>query len=290
MTGPQALRPRAPAYRPGGLATVYVLAVLTFVCLPLAWAGYLAFTEYHGFLDPEFTGLDNLYKAAADPLLLTALRNTCLLLLIVVPLRLVLAVGLALLLAPGRRGNGAARTAVLLPSVVPDTAWALVWLWLLNPQFGPLSVVTGQGLGLLTEPWPTRVGIAVMLSFQVGEGFVIFLVGRRLVPHEIYEAAALEGTSRWYATRRISLPLLAPLMALMVLRDVVLVASVSFVAILLVTNGGPRESTVTLPLYLYNQGFRYGDVGLVSMVSLLTLVATAAVVVPVVLLARRRLG
>lgn len=279
---------RVPAYRPGSLATVYVLAVLTFVCLPLGWASYLAFTEYHGFLAPEFTGLDNLQEAAADPLLHTAVRNTCLLLLVVVPLRLVLAVGLALLLAPGRRGNGAARAAVLLPSVVPDTAWALVWLWMLNPQFGPLGAMTGQGLGLLTEPWPTRVGIALMLSFQIGESFVICLVGRRLVPYELYEAAALEGASRWYVTRRISLPLLAPLMALVVLRDVVLVTSASFVAIMLVTNGGPRESTVTLPLYLYSQGFRYGDIGLVSMVSLLGLVATAAVVVPAVLLARRR--
>lgn len=281
---------RAPAYRPGSLAAVYVLAVLTFVCLPLVWAGYLAFTEYHGFLAPEFIGLDNLQKAAADPLLHTAVRNTCLLLLIVVPLRLVIAVGLALQLAPGRRGNAAARAVVLLPSVVPDTAWALVWLWMLNPQFGPLSAMTGQGLGLLTEPWPTRIGIALMLSFQIGESFVICLVGRRLVRHEIYEAAALEGAGRWYVTRRISLPLLAPLMALVVLRDIVLVTSVSFVAIMLVTNGGPRESTVTLPLYLYSQGFRYGDLGLVSMVSLLALVATAAVVAPAALLARRRLG
>jgi multiple sugar transport system permease protein len=287
---PAMMSARASVHRPGSLATVYVLAVVTFVCVPLVWASYLAFTEYHGFLAPELTGLDNLREAAADPLLGTAIRNTLLLVLLVVPVRLVLAVGLALMLARERRGHGAVRAMVLLPSVIPDTAWALVWLWILNPQFGPLSALTGHGFGLLTEPWPTRIGIALMLSFQVGESFVICLIGRRLVPHEIYEAAAVEGASPWFVTRRITLPALGPLLALVVLRDVVLVASVSFVAVLLVTNGGPRESTVTLPLYLYSQGFRYGDLGLVSAVSLVAFAVTAVVVIPAAtLLARRRL-
>jgi len=245
-------------WRPGLLAVPYLVGLTLTIGLPVALAIGLAFTDYHGFTAPEFVGLSNLTDALRDEQVAKAARNTLILVALIVPVRLLIAVGAAIFLSRTTPGTGAARAAVFLPSVVPDTAWALLWLWLLNPQFGPLSNAVGGGLGLLTEEWPTRVGIAAMLGLQVGESFVVCLAARRVVPSDVYEAAAVEGARPWF----------------------VLVATATFIPILLVTEGGPRESTVTLPLHLYLQGFRYGDLGYVCMLSMVLFVVTAALVLP----------
>jgi multiple sugar transport system permease protein len=262
-------------WRPGRLAAPYVAGVTLLFVVPLIVTTALAFTEYHGLATPRFTGFDNLREASRDDALHRAALTTGLLVLVVVPLRLVLAVAASLALWGRGRGRGAGRTAVFLPSLVPDSAWAMVWLWLLNPLFGPVAAVFGEGTGLLTEPWPTRLGIALMLAFQIGESFVVCLAARSLIPHSAYEAGLVEGASRWHITRRITLPLMSPAIGLLALRDVIVLSTAVFIPVLVVTSGGPRESTTTLPLYLYLQGFRYGDLGYVSAVALIVLVAAA---------------
>ena len=266
---------RARRWWGGSLAVPFVVGLTALLVVPAAVAAGLAFTEYYGFRSPELTGLDNLRRAWGDERFARSLGNGALLALLVVPLRLLLATGAALLLERRFRGVGAARTAVYLPSVVPDAAWALLWLWLLNPLYGPLA---GLGAGLLTEAWPTRVGLALMLALQVGESFVVALAARRMIPDRYYEVAAVEGASAWFTVRRVTLRLMAPVLALLALRDVILVLQVTFVPVLLVTEGGPRESTLTPPLVVYERAFLYGELGYASMLSLVLLVSTAVVV------------
>ena len=268
-------------WRGGSLATPYVVGLVLLLVLPAAVAGSLAFTEYYGFTAPEFTGLDNARRAIGDEQFARSLGNGALLALLVVPLRLVLATGAALLLERRFRGVGAARTAVYLPSVVPDAAWALLWLWLLNPLYGPVpSALSAAGVetGLLTEAWPTRLGLALMLALQVGESFIVALAARRMIPSRLYQVAAVEGASPWFTVRRVTLRLMAPVLALLALRDLVLVLQVTFVPVLLVTAGGPRESTLTPPLVIYERAFLYGELGYASMLSLALLVSTAVVI------------
>ena len=256
-----------------------------------------------GYARPRFVGLDHVREALDDDALHRALRATGLLVALVVPTRLLLVLPLALLLAgprPGRRSRltgrlarGWGRVAAVAPSVVPESAWALLWLWLLNPVNGPVALALGQGTGLLTEPGPTRLGVAAMLALQLGESFIVLLAARAALPRAVMEAAAVEGASSSYVVRRVTLPLLAPVIGFLVLRDTVLVATAVFVPILVLTDGGPREAT-TLPVLLYRQGFVYGDLGYVSAVSVLVLLATALVVAltvaPALLLRRLRHG
>jgi multiple sugar transport system permease protein len=284
------------------LATPYVVGLVLVVAVPLLAGAWLGLTEFHGVDTPRFTGLDNVRTALDDQALLAALRTTGVLVALVVPTRLLLVLPLALLLAgprPGHRsrlggrlGRGWARVVVVAPTVVPESAWALLWLWLLNPVNGPVALALGPGTGLLTEPGPTRLGVAAMVALQLGESFVVLLAARAALPRSALEAAALEGASGWCVLRRVTLPLLAPVVGFLVLRDTVLVATAVFVPILVLTAGGPRESTTTLPVLLYVQGFRYGDLGYVSAVSVLVLLAVVAVglltVLPAWLLARRR--
>lgn len=275
----------------GSLAAPYVAGLVVLLLVPTAAAAVLAVTEYYGFEPPRFTGLDNVRRAVSDELFLTSLRNVALIAVVAVPLRVLLAVGAALVLATRFRGAAAGRVATYLPSVVPDAAWALLWLWLLNPLYGPLPAVlrsVGVGApGFLTDPTAARVGIALMFALQVGESFVVALAARRAIPERLYEAAAVESARPSYVLRRVTLPLMAPLLGLLALRDLVLLLQVSFLPVLLVTEGGPRDATLTPPLYLYQRAFVYGELGYASALSVLLLLLTAVALAAQGLVLRR---
>lgn len=275
----------------GSLAAPYVAGLVVLLLVPTAAAAGLAVTEYYGFEPPRFTGLDNVRRAVSDELFLTSLRNVALVAVVAVPLRVLLAVGAALVLATRFRGAAAGRVATYLPSVVPDAAWALLWLWLLNPLYGPLPAVlrsVGVGApGFLTDPTAARVGIALMFALQVGESFVVALAARRAIPERLYEAAAVESARPSYVLRRLTLPLMAPLLGLLALRDLVLLLQVSFLPVLLVTEGGPRDATLTPPLYLYQRAFVYGELGYASALSVLLLLLTAVALAAQAMVLRR---
>lgn len=262
------------------LAWPYLAGLLLLVALPLCGSVALAFTEYSGISAPEFNGLDNLSRLLGDASFWRAFGNSIVYAAIAVPVRLVVAVGLALLLHKRALGATAGRVGAYMPSVIPDVAYALLWLWLLNPLYGPLAVALG-GAGfpdVLTDPWSARVAMALMGAFQVGEAFIVALAARRAVSERLYEAAAVDGASAWFTLRRLTLPVMAPLIGLLALRDVILSFQINFVPALLVTEGGPRLATTYLPLYAYRQAFRYFRLGYASAMSLTMFLFTGLIV------------
>jgi multiple sugar transport system permease protein len=267
--------------RTGRFAFPYVAGLTLLVGIPVAGAVAMAFTNFSGVQEPEWVGLDNFDRLLDQPLFWRSLGNTAAFVAIAVPLRIAAAVGLALLLHRRTAGAGIARGIAYLPTVVPDVAYALLWLWLLNPLYGPLAAaLSSAGVtspGWLTEPWPARIAIAVMGAFQVGEAFVVALAARRTVPEPLYEAARVEGATPWYTLRNVTLPVMAPVLGLLALRDVVLALQVNFVPAFLVTEGGPGYATTFLPLYVYEQGFRYFRFGYAAAVSVVMFAFTAAI-------------
>ena len=279
------MRVRAP------LATPYLFGLLALVALPALAALALAFTDFSGIGAPEPVGLDNFSRLLGDAAFWRSLGNSLVYAAIAVPLRIAAAVAFALLLH--RRGTGiaAARTTAYVPTVVPDVAYALLWLWLLNPLFGPLTLGI-EALGLpspdwLTDPWGARVGLAVMGAFQIGEAFVVALAARRSIPAPLYEAARVEGAGPWFAFRSITLPLMAPLLALLALRDVILSLQLNFVPALIVTGGGPRYATTYVSLYAYQQGFRYFRLGYAAAISVALFVLTGLALLAQARIAKR---
>ena len=277
--------------RTSRLATPYLLGLALLVGLPAVAALGLAFTEFSGIESPRFIGFDNFERLAGDAAFRRSLGNSAIYVAISVPLRLAAATALALLLYRRGRGIGAARGAAYLPTVIPDAAYALLWLWFLNPLYGPLAAAIGSvGLdspGWLTEPWPARVGIAVMGAFQIGEGFVVALAARRAIPGQLHEAARVDGATPWFAFSRVTLPLMAPVLALLALRDVVFSLQANFVPALLVTDGGPRYATTYVPLYVYRTAFRYFRLGYASSIAVAMFVITGLIVYVQYRLARR---
>jgi len=240
----------------GALALVAVPALATF-----------AFALFEAdLLGPSrWIGLANFRELLDDPFFHRALVNSLVFAAIAVPLRLTAATGFALLLARDGRGTNAGRTAVYSPSVVPDIAWAVLWFFLLNPIYGPLNILLGAvGLpqpGWLTEPTAAMAAIILLSAFTVGEGFIVALATRKELPGELFEAARLEGASAWHVLRRVTLPLMAPTLALLAVRDAALTLQVSFTPAYLLTDGGPDRATLFLPLLVYDVGFeqlRYG--------------------------------
>jgi multiple sugar transport system permease protein len=265
---------------------------LLLVLTPLLLALGLAFTSYFGFRAPVPTGLDNLSRLVADTVFWKAVGISAMIALVVVPLRLLLAVGAALLLSRRRGATSAVgRASAYLPSVVPDAAWALLWLWILNPLYGPLPALLGAlGVpdpGFLTTPWGARLGLVLVLAFQVGEAFVVALAARAAIPARLHEAIEVEGGSPWFATTRVTLPLMLPIVLVLAVRDVVVVVQNAFVPALLVTEGGPANATLTAPLLIYRRAFEYGELGYASTLSVTLLVLTGlAAALPLWLAAR----
>lgn len=258
----------------------YLGGLLLLIALPLFGAVALAFTEFSGIGAPEFIGVDNFTRLWQDSAFWRSLGNSLIFVLVSVPLRLSAAVAFALLLHRRSKTASGGRVAAYLPSVIPDVAYALLWLWLLNPLYGPLALALGSvGIDdVLTDPWGARIAVAVMGAFQIGEAFIVALAARRTIPKNLYEAAAVDGASAWFTFRKITLPLMAPILGLLALRDVVLSFQINFVPALLVTEGGPRYATTYLPLYAYRQAFRYFRLGYASAMTLTMFVLTALIV------------
>ncbi len=273
------------------LLAPYALGGLVLLAIPAAATFAVAFLELDLLAPAEWAGIDNFRALLEDPIFREALVNSLTFAALAVPLRLLGALGLALLLHERFRGAGAARTAAYLPSVVPDIAYALLWLFLVNPLFGPINAALGlAGLpqpGWLTTGAGAMATIVLMSGFTIGEGFVVALAARQELPKELYELARVEGAGVLHTLRRVTLPLMAPTLTLLAVRDLAFSLQVSFIPAYLLTDGGPDRATLFLPLYAFDVGFeqfRYGYAAAMT----LTLFAITAVLVGVQLWVVRR--
>ncbi|MER5454670.1 sugar ABC transporter permease [Micromonospora sp. NPDC002389] len=270
----------------------YAVAVVLLIAVPaLLNVGY-AFTDHTGLTrDPQFVGLANVRRLLDDRFLLDSLEASLVHVALAVPLRFVAAVGLGLLLAAPRVGGRWFRTAVYLPTVVPDVALAVLFLWVLNPLYGPLNQVLGlfghDGYNWLADPTTARVGVVLMLAFPIGEGFVVVLAARRLLAGRLYEAAALEGCGPFGQLRRLTLPLLAPVLVLLAVRDIVLTLQVNFVPAYVLTDGRPANATLYLPVYIFDQAFEFSGFAYGSLVTIVLMLITATIITGLLLAVRR---
>jgi multiple sugar transport system permease protein len=250
------------------LGAPFALGTLLLVAGPVLLTSVYAFTSYDGLSAPTWHGLQTFRDVLADPELHASLRSTGWFLLLAVPLRVGAGLGLALLASSGRF-SGAMRTAVFAPAVLPDPATALIWLWVVNPLYGPLALVLNGPV--LLDTWGARLTTVAIAGFALGEGFLVTLAAHREIPAELDDLARVEGAGPWARLRRVTLPLLAPVLLLLAARDVLASMTSALVPTLLLTRGGPLDATKTLPLLVYERGFREGDLGEGAALAVLTL-------------------
>ena len=264
------------------MAAPFLVGVALLVAVPFLGTVAMSLFGWDLVRPPRFEELGNYRELLEDPVFRISLRNSLLFLAAAVPIRLLAATGLAFLFTARGRGMRAGRSAIFAPAVMPEAAYALVWLWLLNPIYGPVNLAL-EAVGLPTPAWLTeaataRWAIVTMVAFQLGQVFAIALAARALVPDELLEIAASCGAGRFSAFGRVTLPLMAPALLLVTLVDVALGLHAAFVPALLVTEGGPPPyQTTYLPNFVYVQGFEYLRYGYAAAASVLSLVLTAAI-------------
>ena len=260
----------------------YLLGLFVLVVLPAAITFGLALTEYDLIRSPRFAGLGNFRELWDDNVFWTSLRNSLMFILFSVPLRLAGAILLALLLHRRFRGVAGYRAAGYLPSVVPDVAYALLWLWILNPLYGPLNLALGTLGGptpsWLTDPLSAQWAVIIMSLFTIGEGFIVAMATRQGIPGELYELGAVEGARPLHMLARVTLPLMAPTLLLLMFRDTIFSFQANFVPSLHVTGGGPEYATTYLPLFIYRNGFEYLRYGYAAAATLSMFLITALIV------------
>ena len=269
----------------------FLLGLSVLVFIPAVVTMVMAFADYDLIRPPRWIGTRNFTDLFGDEAFRAALSNSLWFAAIAVPVRLLLALGLALLLHRRAALVGSARTAAVLPTAVPEIAYGLLWLWLLNPVYGPINqllLVGGQN-GLtafgrtppqwLTDPNDARTAIILMSLFTIGEIFIVLLAVRVSLPAELYQLAAIEDATGWDVFRRITLPLIAPVLGLLLIRDTIASFQFSFVPALVVTDGGPPPyATTYLSLFIYRNAFEYLRYGYAAAATLVMLLLTVVAV------------
>jgi multiple sugar transport system permease protein len=256
----------------------FLLGVVTFY--PLAHVVWLSL-ERRSLLDPappRFVGLDNYLRLAGDERFWNALGNT--LYFVAVSVTLELALGLAFALAVQRpfRGRAALYGLILLPWAVPTAVSARMWEWMYNSEIGVLNFLLGAQVNWLGSPaW--ALNAAILMDVWKSTPFVALLLvaGLQGIAPDLYRAAAVDGASRWTVLRRITLPLLAPVILVALIFRTIDAFRV-FDSIYVLTGGGPANSTETLSIYAYKALFQSLEFGYGSTlaVSVFACVALAA--------------
>jgi len=246
----------------------WLIGFLVFTLGGFAASLGLSFTRWNVVTSPRWVGIAN-YDALLhrDPLFWTSLGVTLRYAAVAVPLGVLGGVGLALLLNCNVRGIAVYRTVLFLPSIVPAVASSVVFVWLLNPQIGLMNVLLAK-FGIVGPAWlsDTKWALRSLIGLAlwgVGGSMVIYLAGLKDIPVQLYEAATLDGAGPWHRMRRITLPMLTPVIFFNVVMGTI-GAFQTFTQAFIMTNGGPEDSTQFYALYLFNRAWRYGDMGYAS--------------------------
>jgi ABC-type sugar transport system permease subunit len=248
-----------------------LLGLTVFVALPIAGAFYISFHDWTGIGAQRWSGLSNYTALIHDQAFLQSLKITAIYTVSFVPLLYAIALGLALLVNQGLRLTGFLRSAFFAPFMVSLVVGSIVWSFMLQDPAGVVNSIIGL-FGIAPQPWlgSTKLAlvsvILVTLWQAVGYSMIIFLAGLQDIPSVYYEAARVDGAGAWRRFRSITLPLLKPTSAFVILISLI-GAFQLFDPIFVMTQGGPANATTTAVFYIYQQAFQFLQFGYASALS-----------------------
>jgi len=258
----------------GFLAPALLLLGL-FLVIPALLAIYYAFTDYY-LLTPDkrqFVGLANFIEIFKDTIFLQSLKNIVVFVLCVIPVQVGAALGLALLINKQRRGNIFFKVAFFAPVVLSLVVISVLWLYLLNPSEGLInSLLVNIGFDaqpFLSSPKQAMYTIVFVSAWQgAGYQMLIFLAGLQNIPGTVYEAAKIDGVSKWQNFIYITMPLLKPT-SILIMITTLIGAFKLIIQPMVMTQGGPMNSTITPVYYIYQTGFSDRLIGYSSAMTVL---------------------
>ena len=286
----------------------WIVGFCVFFGYPLVMSVYLSFTHYDLLSPPKWIGWANYhYLFTQDPQVGPAVRNTLWLIAIMVPLQVLFAFGIAMMVARARRGGGFFRTVFYLPALAPPVAATLGFVYILNPATGPVNTILGhlgiQGPLWFQDPSWSKPSLILLGLWGIGNTMVIFLASVLDVPQHLYESAELDGAGPLQRLFWVTLPTISPVILFAVVLGVIQglqYFTQAYVAagvaagqasqsadVTSVNLGYPLDSTLFYPVLLYQQGFRYFNMGYASAMAMLLLAVAFAVTVIIVRNSRR---
>ena len=268
-------------------AAPFVILFGIFLALPILAALALSFTSF-GLRDLDnpigstVVGVKNYTDLLGDPKFWKSLGNTIYFVVVGVPLTLALGLVIANALSRGiTRFRTVFRVGYYLPVITSIVAIAVVWRFLLNPDVGLINILLGN-LGIAGPNWlassalamPSIIAMAVWRN--LGFAMVVFVAGMQAIPAMLYEAASIDGAGRWQAFRYVTLPMLRPTILFMLV-----ITTIGYLQLFeepfVMTDGGPLDATLSVTMYMYQQGFEFFHQGYASAIAYVLFVIVAIV-------------
>lgn len=252
-----------------------LLLLLTFLIIPFAMSFDYSFTDYN-ILTPwakHFVGFQNYINTFKDPIFLKSLKNVLQFVVFIIPIQVGAALGLALIVNKKRPGNTFFKISFFAPVVVSLTVTSVLWLYIVNPDQGLLNGILGI-FHIKPQPFLTSTKQAMFVIIGVsawqGAGYqmLIFLAGLQSIPTSLYEAAELDGANSWQRFLHITMPMLKPT-SIMILTTTLISAFNLMTQSMVMTQGGPENSTMTPIYYIYRTGFTDRELGYASAMSVI---------------------
>jgi multiple sugar transport system permease protein len=274
-------RRRADALAGWAMITPSVVLIGAFGLIPVVWAFVLSFQANDLQTPAQWIGLQNYRTLVHDPVFRDSVRSTLIYTVIFVPVTLILSLLAAAALNRRVRGITAYRLAVFIPVVTSTVATGVIFTWLMDPNFGLINAALDKvGLptfGFFAAPHQALYAVIIMTVWGwVGFGALIFLAGLQGIPHDLIEAAQIDGCSPTGAFWRIQVPLLRPISGFLLVW-LTINALQLFDEVYVTTKGGPLHSTTVVVYYLYQQAFQYFHAGYAAAIAAVLFVVIALI-------------
>jgi len=243
----------------------WIFGFSVFTIGPLLFSLIISFFDWPIVGEAKFIGIDNYVTMFTDdPLFWTSLLVTVKFALIFVPMNLAVALFLAMLLHQKVRGSGIFRTIFYLPSVISGVALAMIWAWVYSGEYGILnyflSLAGIEGPNWLNDPKWSMVAMVGASLWAQGTMMLIFLAGLKNIPNDLYESASIDGANKFQQFIHITLPMLSPTILFNLITSII-GAFQQLTLALVLTGGGPLNSTYFYAMYVYENAFKYFRMG-----------------------------
>ncbi len=264
-------------------ASPWLVGLTMFWIYPTLASAYYSFTQFNAVQTPKWVGLANYIELFTDDKnFRDAAFNTLYFAIVSIPLAVILAFSLALMLNTKIKGQVVYRTIYFLPTLVPEVALAMVWIYLFTPGSGLVNVPF-QWLGIyrlcwLTCPQMARQTLVLLALWIIGQQVILYLAGLQDVPQDLYDASDVDGAGFFRRLRHITIPMLTPVIFFHVITSVI--GALQFFAIPYIMTGGtgfPANSTLFYSIYMYKQAFQYFSMGYASAMAWLLFMTTLIV-------------
>ncbi|MDC3416624.1 carbohydrate ABC transporter permease [Aquibacillus salsiterrae] len=278
---------------PGWLfASPWIIGLVLFYAFPLFSSIYYSFTTYSILQPGEFVGLENYYKLFNDELFWKSIYNTVYFAVFFVPLSIIIGVALAMMLNMKVKGMAIYRTIFFLPTLVPQVALAVLWMWLLNPGFGLvnslLDVVGIPGPNWLGSELWSKPSLILMSLWAIGQPVIIYLAGLGDIPNELYEAAEVDGANWFQKTISVTLPLLTPVIFFnLVMGSIGAFQQFTLPYTMTQGQGTPANSLTFYVMYLYDNAFKFFKMGYASAMAWILFVIIMALTAVIFITSKR---